>query len=187
MTETNIAYRTNDYLRWQQMDFVVGIEIKLSNNHTVLLQPGERTDDKSQQRKDGSPKANAVRPLTDICDTLAGRYPKDFKFTGWLSHCRCHAVTILKTEEEMEEDTQRILAGEQPENGSVNTVRDVPAAFKGWVEEPVDRIGMGGNLPYFIKDNRKRVVNILGMGDNPGMAVKIKIGDKEWTLKQLIS
>lgn len=58
-TETNIAYRTSDHLRWQQMDFVVGIEIKLSNNHTL----------------------NGV-PLTDICDTLAGRYPKDFKFTG---------------------------------------------------------------------------------------------------------
>lgn len=157
VTETNIAYRTSDHLRWQQ------------------------------QRKDGSPKANAVRPLTDICDTLAGRYPKDFKFTGWHPHCRCHAVTVLKTDDEMAEDTQRILAGEEPKKASVNTVRDVPAAFKGWVEEHADRIGVGGNLPYFIKDNRKRVDNILGMSDNPEMAVKIKIGDKEWTLKQLIS
>lgn len=162
-TETNIAYRTSDHLRWQQMDFVVGIEICLSNNHTILLQPGERTDDKSQQRKDGSPKAGAVRPLTDICDTLAGRYPKDFKFTGWHPHCRCHVVTVLKTEEEMAEDTQRILAGEQPKKGSVNAVRDVPAAFKGWMEEHADRIEMGGNLPYFLADNRKRVDSILDL------------------------
>ncbi len=42
-TETNIAYRTADHLRWQQMDFVVGIEICLSNNHTIRLQPGETT------------------------------------------------------------------------------------------------------------------------------------------------
>lgn len=143
-TETNIAYRTSDYLRWQQMEFVVGIEIKLSNNHTL----------------------NGV-PLTDICDTLAGRYPKDFKFTGWHPHCRCHVVTVLKTEEEMAEDTQRILAGEKPMKGSVNAVRDVPDAFKGWVEEHVDRIEMGGNLPFFIKDNQKRVDNILGIAAEP--------------------
>ena len=139
-TETNIAYRTSDHLRWQQMDFVVGIEVKLSNNHTL----------------------NGV-PLTDICDTLKGRYPKDFKFTGWHPHCRCHAVPILKTEEEMAQDTQRILAGEQPTKDSVNAVRDVPAAFKDWVEEHSTRIEMGGNLPYFVKDNRKVVDRILGI------------------------
>lgn len=143
-TETNIAYRTSDHLRWQQMEFVVGIEIKLSNNHTL----------------------NGV-PLTDICDTLAGRYPKDFKFTGWHPHCRCHVVTVLKTDDEMAEDTQRILAGEQPKKGSVNTVRDVPDAFKGWVEEHADRIEMGGNLPYFVADNRKRVDTILGITTEP--------------------
>lgn len=143
-TETNMAYRTSDHLRWQQMEFVVGIEIKLSNNHTL----------------------NGV-PLTDICDTLAGRYPKDFKFTGWHPHCRCHVVTVLKTDDEMAEDTQRILAGEQPKKGSVNTVRDVPAVFKGWVEEQADRIEMGGNLPYFLADNRKRVDAILGIATEP--------------------
>lgn len=143
-TETNIAYRTSDHLRWQQMEFVVGIEIKLSNNHTL----------------------NGV-PLTDICDTLKGKYPKDFKFVGWHPHCRCHAVTVLKTDDEMAEDTQRILAGEQPKKGSVNAVRDVPDAFKGWVEEHADRIEMGGNLPYFVKDNRKRVDNILGIAAEP--------------------
>lgn len=143
-TETNIAYRTSDYLRWQQLEFVVGIEIKLSNNHTL----------------------NGV-PLTDICDTLAGRYPKDFKFTGWHPHCRCHVVTVLKTDDEMAEDTQRILAGEQPKRGSVNAVTDVPDAFKGWVEEHANRIEMGGNLPYFLQDNRQRVNKILGIAAEP--------------------
>ncbi len=143
-TETNMAYRTSDHLRWQQMDFVVGIEIKLSNNHTL----------------------NGV-PLTDICDTLKGRYPKDFKFVGWHPHCRCHVVTILKTKEEMQQDTRRILAGEKPEKGSVNAVRDVPAAFKDWVEEHADRIEMGGNLPYFARDNKRRVDGILGIASEP--------------------
>ena len=60
-TETNIAYRTADHLRWQKMDFVVGIEIVLSNNHTIRLQPGEKTSDlPGQMRADGTPKAKAV-------------------------------------------------------------------------------------------------------------------------------
>lgn len=83
VTESNIAYRTADYERWQQMTFVVGIEIELSNNHTV-------------KGGDGKPHA-----FYDICDELAGRYPKDFKFTGWHPHCRCHAVTIMKTDDEL--------------------------------------------------------------------------------------
>ncbi len=144
VTETNIAYHTADHLRWQQMDFVVGIEIKLSGNHTV----------------------NGL-PLTDICDELAGRYPKDFKFTGWHPHCRCHAVTVLKTEKEMAEDTRRILAGEEPLKGSVNTVRDVPDAFGKWVEANKDRIEAAeerGTTPYFIKDNRETVKRIIEVG-----------------------
>lgn len=100
-TETNMAYRTADYERWQQLDFVVGIEIRLSNNHTL----------------------NGV-PFEDICDDLKGRYPKDFKFTGWHPHCRCHAVAILKTEEEMAEDNERILQGGEPSKDSVNQVLD---------------------------------------------------------------
>ena len=155
-TETNIAYRTADHLRWQKMDFVVGIEIVLSNNHTIRLQPGEKTSDlPGQMRADGTPKANAVRTLTDICDTLAGRYPKDFKFTGWHPHCRCHAVTILKTEEEMARDTKRILDGRQPSADSAKAVTDTPEAFKNWVENNRDRIANGHSLPYFIRDNAK--------------------------------
>ena len=38
-TEANIAYRTSDHLRWQQLDFVVGIEIHLSGNFSFLEFP----------------------------------------------------------------------------------------------------------------------------------------------------
>lgn len=157
-TETNIAYRTSDHLRWQQMDFVVGIEIKLSNNHTL----------------NGS-------PLTDICDTLAGKYPKDFKFTGWHPLCRCHVVSVLKTEEEMAEDTQRILNGEQPTKSSANTVREVPSAFKAWVEANAARIRNVKSLPYFLSDNTAIVRPLLSMEQT------INIGDKEWTVRDLIT
>lgn len=125
-------------------------------------------------------------PLTDICDTLKGRYPKDFKFVGWHPHCRCHVVTILKTEEEMMRDTQRILNGEQPLKGSVNTVKSVPSAFKDWVEEHSERIEKGGKLPYFIADNRKRVDNILGIVSGHEEGSLIRLGDQEWTVDELI-
>lgn len=142
VTETNMAYRTADYERWQEMDFVVGIEIRLSNNHTI----------------------NGL-PLTDICDDLAGRYPKDFKFTGWHPHCRCHAVTILKTKEEMAEDTQRILEGKFTTGKSVNAVRDVPAAFNRWVAENRDRIMKADGLPYFLRDNEQYLQQAIRLSE----------------------
>lgn len=128
-TETNIAYRTADYERWQQFDFVVGIEIKLSNNH----------------------------PEPDICDDLKGRYPKDFKFTGWHPHCRCHVETVLKTSDELIADNRRIMEGGKPTETSVNTVADVPQAFTDWVEANRERMTAAKSLPYFIRDNSKYV------------------------------
>ena len=128
-TETNVAYRTAEYDRWQQLDFVVGIEIKLSNNH----------------------------PFTDICDELAGVYPKDFKWTGWHPNCRCYQVPVLASEEEVDEMVDKILDGEDP--GSVDCkdeVSEMPEQFKSWVEDNEGRIEdakQRGTLPYFIKDN----------------------------------
>lgn len=136
-TESNIAYRTADYERWQELDFVVGIEICLSNNHTRL-------------GSDGVP-----HPFTDICDELAGRYPKDFKFTGWHPHCRCHAVSILKTPEEMAEDNRRIMAGEDISETSENTVTDVPEQFHQWAVDNAERAEKSFSVPYFVKDNLK--------------------------------
>ena len=136
-TETNIAYRTADYLRWQQLDFVVGIEISLSNNHTCN---GE--------------------PFYDICDELKGRYPKDFKFTGWHPLCRCIAVPVLKTETEMSGDTEKILKEERPGIDSRNAVKDVPDKFRKWIEDNKARIARSRSLPYFIRDNEKYVPQV---------------------------
>lgn len=128
-TELNIAYRTADFTRWQQLDFVVGIEIRLSNNH----------------------------PCHDICDILAGKYPKDFKFTGWHPQCMCHAVSILKTVEEMQADNERIMSGEQVVNESTNSVHNVPGAWNGWIDDNRERAKGWGNMPYFVKDNPQYV------------------------------
>ena len=68
-TETNMAYRTADHERVSRLDFVLGIEIHLSNNHTRLNAKG------------------VPEPFFDICDELQGRYPKDFIFKGWHPLC----------------------------------------------------------------------------------------------------
>lgn len=132
-TETNMAYRTADFERWAQLNFVVGIEIKVSNNH----------------------------PERDICDELAGRYPKDFKFVGWHPNCRCHAVAILASDEEISMLTDMILAGEDVSRfRSKEEVKRVPKAFVIWIKSNQDRISEAASLPYFIRDNKK-YINLL--------------------------
>lgn len=66
-SEINMAYRSAENIRWQQMDFVVGYEIKLSGNHNCK----------------GVPEGQ----FHDICDDLKGKYPKDFVWTGWHPLC----------------------------------------------------------------------------------------------------
>lgn len=136
-TEGNIAYRTADHERWLNSDFVVGYEIHLSNNHTCLNDQGK-----------------AVR-FHCMCDDLQGKYPKQFKFTGWHPHCRCFATPILKTEEEMARDTQLILEGKEPLPQSENEVKTMPKVFETWMERNQERIANAKSLPYFIKDNFK--------------------------------
>lgn len=131
-TETNIAYRDADHLRHQQLDFVVGIEIHLSNNHTCLNSKG------------------VPEPFFDICDELKGKYPKDFHFNGWHPNCRCYVTTILKTKEEVLRDLDGV------DRGSVNAVKDMPKEYEEWLERNADRIRGAeerGTLPYFLKNN----------------------------------
>ena len=142
VTETNMAYRTADHERWQQLDFVVGIEINLSSNHTCL-------------GRDGKP-----HEFKDICDKLKGKYPKDFKFVGWHPHCRCFVTSILKTKAERDADRRRYINGEEVSKESENTVHDVPQGFRDWLEENKERIVNAadkGRLPYFLIDNGKVV------------------------------
>lgn len=123
-SEINMAYRTAENDRWKQMDFVIGYEIKLSGSH----------------------------PMPDVCDNLAGKYPKDFIWTGWHPNDLCYKTPILKTEEEFWKWDGR---GETTTE-SVNEVKDVPDGFKQWIYDNQKRIEVAknrGTLPYFIKDN----------------------------------
>lgn len=125
-TETNMAYHASDQERWQQFDFVVGYEVKLSNNH----------------------------PVNDLCDDFAGKYPKEFKFVGWHPQCRCHRVAILATTDEFVAVQKAILNGDEPLGfTSKNLVKDLPSGYKDWIEANKARVATAKSIPYFIKDN----------------------------------
>lgn len=132
-TENNMAYRTADHQRWQQLDFVVGIEIGTSpTNH----------------------------PEPDMCDELAGVYPKQFKFTGWHPWCRCIATARLASDKQMDDYLARMLAGEDVEGWRFEgEVTRVPACFRRWVQDNETRIAAARSLPYFIQDNMQYVPN----------------------------
>lgn len=136
-TEINMAYRLADWYRWQTLDFVIGIEIRLSNNHTI---------------KDS--RTGEVRPLKDICDELIGRYPKTFKFTGWHPNCRCIALPIIQVDKEfMQQLRNKINNGESIKPRTINKY---PTQFKDWVETNRDKIEKAksrGTLPYWLRDN----------------------------------
>lgn len=131
-TEINMAYRTAENVRWRNMDFVVGYEVKTTRNG---------------------------RHEADVCDDLAGKYPKDFEWVGWHPNCMCYKVPILKTDEEF----WAWDAGDG--TGSVNEVKGVPENFTRWVRANEDRISAAssrGTTPYFIRDNMETVKGILG-------------------------
>lgn len=128
-TTTNIAYRTADHDRYQELPFVVAIDIHISNN------PGH---------------------VRDICDDLQGRYPKDFPWTGWHPNCMCYQVPVLATKAEVDEMVDTILDGGDPNDVEVTgVVEELPDNFVRWAKANKERIAAAeerGTLPYFIRD-----------------------------------
>lgn len=64
-TSTNMSYRSADYDRWSQQDFVLGVTIQRSGNN---------------------------KGPCKVCDSMCGDYPKTFKFTGFHPFCICFAT-----------------------------------------------------------------------------------------------
>lgn len=129
-SEINMAYRDAEQARWRDMPFVIGYEIVLSNNHNCK----------------GVPKGH----FYDICDDLAGKYPKDFKWLGWHPNCRCHAVPIMMTDEQF-------IQWNNGKQVNAATIDKMPKKFDKWLEQNKDRIERAtqrGTLPYFLRDNK---------------------------------
>lgn len=139
VTETNMAYHEADTLAWQQSPACIGIEVALSNNHTCRGVKGV---------------------FYDICDELAGKYPKYFKFPGWHPFCRCVAIPITASKEEFVGYLKDMMAGKDVSGMKFKgTVKDMPDAWNSWTKKNSDRIERmkeRGTLPYFIKSNEGR-------------------------------
>jgi hypothetical protein len=127
-TETNMAYRTSDQVRWKSLDFVVGYEIKRSNN--VYACP--------------------------VCEALAGKYPKNFVWSGWHPNCRCRSIPILASVDEFISHQVSLLSGyEVGKFKPSNEIKEVPKAFTVWFANNKQRIVSASSTPYFVRDNRK--------------------------------
>lgn len=123
--EINVAYKSADWLRIQQNPDIVGFEVRLSPQHKVY----------------------------DMCDELKGKYPKTFHFHGWHVGCKCHIITLLKTDEEL---IKELKADETlPPESSSNYVAEVPKNYKQWVTDNKDRFKNWKTKPYFIEENSK--------------------------------
>lgn len=123
-TETNMAYRSADFERWQALEFVKGFHIGLSKAH----------------------------PHADICDLLTGDYPKEFKFTGWHPQCFCVVTPITSSDEDFAKQLRAKLAGD-PMPATTGKITAMPAAFNEWIKDHEEQIKAAPSLPYWIRDN----------------------------------
>jgi len=127
-TEINMAYREADHDRWQDLDFVVGYEVRRSNN-TVGC---------------------------DICSSLVGRYPKTFKFRGFHPNCKCNCITILASKQEMDEIIDKIASGGSNSGfKSKEGIYKMPENYTSWVKANEKKLLRAKNPAYWIKDNYK--------------------------------
>jgi hypothetical protein len=126
-TEVNSAYRMSDHERWKKQDFILGFDINLSAQH----------------------------PRPDMCDELAGRYPKDFIFPGWHPQCMCNVTPVRMNKKDFIDRLNGKVVNVKP-------VTNLPTNFTKWMSANKVRIAKMKNKPYFILDN-KNILNFIGV------------------------
>ena len=117
--EVNIAYRLSDYTRRQQLDFITGIEVHLSADH----------------------------PIYDMCDGLAGEYPKGFIFDEWHTGCLCYTTSIMLSES----DSLKYM-----ETGNIaksNYINKIPKEAQTWLSENAKTVAGYKHIPDWINNN----------------------------------
>jgi len=118
-TETNMAYRSADFARRNQLDFVYGITVHLSGQH----------------------------PRYDICDPLAGDYPKTFKFIGWHPLCICFTTAKIPTKAEM----RKFLKTGKADKRRIITA--IPRSATAYAKSHAPIYANYKSVPYWFNDN----------------------------------
>jgi hypothetical protein len=152
-TEMTQAYRQAEWESYQNNPLIKAYEIRLSGNHTTM---------KTVKGK------RVPVPLTDICDKLAGVYPKTFKWVGWHPQCRCLMIPIMVDKKEFREllearkaDREAKRAGKEATAVAKINQRaanvPLPKKFTDWMNANQERINIarknGSNIPMWITDN----------------------------------
>ena len=152
-TETNMAYRSADYERRQRHPWIVGVEVKRVHDKTVCK----------------------------LCDELAGKYPKDFKFVGWHPQCRCYTIDVLAPADEVDAYHRAMLNGEDVSGWQFSgQITEPHEGFREWMKENVDRVERArerGTLPYWVKDNPQLLEGMTAKKVEP--ALREIIGEKK--------
>lgn len=120
VTEINMAYRTADYVRWNQLDFVTGVKVQRSGN--------------------GKP--------CRVCDQLVGVYPKEFKFVGFHSFCKCFAVPLMLNQDDF---LNFILDDIKPTGQIIDTMPEGALKVIQGIKEGIEEKNI--QAPYWFKDN----------------------------------
>jgi len=116
--ETNMAYHISDFNRRQQLPFIVGIEVKLS----------------------------AAHPRPDICDSMTGRYPKGFYFTGWHPLCMCYTTSIRLKKDEFIKFVK---------TGAIDQrkyIRSIPQKAQGYLQRNKAKLLKLKSKPYWMQN-----------------------------------
>lgn len=132
--EINMAYRSAEQERWAKMDYIKGKEIKTTNNTTHK---------------------------SDMCDFLAGIYPKGFCWTGWHVNCMCYAIPVIISEEDY-------WSGKQ---SSVT----IPQNFTDWIKDNEDKVQKSSYLTQYVNflESKPKEVRIAS-GNTPEARVKLR-------------
>lgn len=123
-SEINAYYKASENQRWQSMDFVVGFEVKRSNNKFDC----------------------------DICGSLIGKYPKSFQFVGWHPNCRCYQIPILKPVEMFTDELKGAVKEDYSHLGNFQSeIKEMPANFQNHLKEKADIYKGWKVVPYWVK------------------------------------
>jgi hypothetical protein len=132
-SEANMSYLNADFVRWSQLDMVIGVRVSLSSSH---------------------PKYN----YPEICEVCAGVYPKFYKFIGWHSCCLCNATPELMPDS----DFMAYLRGDN-ETLKADQIDVMPKNFISYAKENFNKLSEKDEKkqPYWFRDNKKIIDKII--------------------------
>jgi len=122
-SEMNMAFRKSDFLQNSKLPFVTGVTVRLSPAHQI----------------------------EDICDEMAGEYPKGFEFIGWHPLCMCYATYNTLPKEEF------VKYIETGEIDSKRFVKGVPGRAQRYLNKNGARLLGYENPPYWLDNFTKNL------------------------------